>query len=303
MERLKLPNIDIKIDDGARKEALRLDPIVTAFLKENNLELDDVALLSLLEQYSQSVKLCASCKGLEHCQQSIKGHKMSLNVISGQLFDEIVLCKYQVLKKEKDSFLKNIVYSDIPIKDKYLRMSDLKDLSKEASVFGDLVRLLANAIASKQKTGYYLSGDMGIGKTYITSAFINEVVNRGYSAAFINSNAFASNMRRLVSTDNYRYNELLEEIKNVEYLAIDDLGAENISGFVRDDLLFNILDYRMGAELFTIFTSNLPLVNLEKSMAETSHDGSMLKAKRIKERIEALAKEVVLQGENRRLKA
>ncbi len=302
MDRLKLPNIDKVIDDSERREALRSDKNVIAFLEQNNLNLENIKRLSLLEDYSSSLKICEGCESLENCRQKARGQKVTLRVISEQLFDEVTFCKYHAQQAEKDRFLANIIYSDIPKKDKYLRLTDLKELSKEASPFGDIVRLLVSAITTRQKRGYYLSGKMGIGKTYITTAFINEVASRGHSAAFINANAFASDMRRLVMSDNHRYIELLDDIKNVEYLAIDDIGAENISGFVRDDLFFNILDYRMGAELFTIFTSNLPLDELTKSLAETSHDGSMLKAERIRERIEVLAKPVFLRGENRRFK-
>ncbi len=309
MDRLKLPGmddwqkIDMMTDDSERREALRHDPDIMAFLAQNGIDLKDVTRLSLLEEYGQSVKLCEGCKGLEKCRQTVKGQKMVLTVIAGQLFDEVAFCKYHSLQKEKDRFLENIVYSDIPVKDKYLRLTDLQDLSKESGPFGSIVILLINAIKKGQKRGYYLYGDGGIGKTYVTGAFINEVAHRGHSAAFINANAFASDMRRLVVDDGHRYMEVLNEIKNVEYLAIDDLGAENITGFVRDDLLFNILDYRMGAELFTIFTSNLPLDGLEKTMAETSRDGSTIKAKRIRERIEALAQTAHLRGEDRRPKA
>ena len=46
--------------------------------------------------------------------------------------------------------------------------------------------------------------------------------------------------------------DILDDLKEVDYLVLDDIGAESMSGFVRDDILFNILDYRMENKLITI---------------------------------------------------
>ncbi|EPC73643.1 DNA replication protein [Lacticaseibacillus paracasei subsp. paracasei Lpp41] len=93
----------------------------------------------------------------------------------------------------------------------------------------------------------------------------------------------------------------IDRIKRAQVLILDDIGAESISPWVRDDVLGIILQYRMQEKMPTLFSSNKSMEDLTASLAGTDRGNSeMLKAKRIMERIHFLAKEVQVGGENRR---
>jgi len=93
----------------------------------------------------------------------------------------------------------------------------------------------------------------------------------------------------------------IDSVKRAQILMMDDIGAESISPWVRDDVLGIILQYRMQEKLPTLFSSNKSMADLTESLAGTDRGNSeMLKAERIMERIRFLAKEVQVGGENRR---
>lgn len=50
---------------------------------------------------------------------------------------------------------------------------------------------------------------------------------------------------------------------------IDDIGAESMTSWIRDDVLSVILQYRMQEQLVTFFSSNLDLKALEEHLTVT----------------------------------
>jgi len=96
------------------------------------------------------------------------------------------------------------------------------------------------------------------------------------------------------------YEERFEYIKKVPLLLIDDIGAENLSAWGRDEILGPILQYRMDEHLPTFFTSNLTLTELEDHLSVASGKTDKVKARRIVERIKQLTVPLELIGKNRR---
>ncbi|MEL1196606.1 primosomal protein DnaI, partial [Staphylococcus epidermidis] len=61
-------------------------------------------------------------------------------------------------------------------------------------------------------------------------------------------------------------NNVLEKvnvIKKAPILMIDDIGADAMSAWVRDEVLGIILQYRMQEQLATFFSSNFTMTELE----------------------------------------
>ena len=89
-------------------------------------------------------------------------------------------------------------------------------------------------------------------------------------------------------------------IKRVEILLIDDIGAETMTEWSRDEVLGTILQYRMQEGLVTFFTSNFSIKDLEEHFSVSSKGIEKVKAKRIIERIKHLTIEMTLVSENKR---
>ncbi|HCJ4337398.1 TPA: primosomal protein DnaI, partial [Listeria innocua] len=95
--------------------------------------------------------------------------------------------------------------------------------------------------------------------------------------------------------------EKIQFAKETEVLMLDDIGAESMTAWTRDEVLGAILQFRMQEELPTFFSSNYNMDQLENHlMFAQNGTEEKLKARRIMERVRYLSKEVNLEGKNRR---
>lgn len=94
--------------------------------------------------------------------------------------------------------------------------------------------------------------------------------------------------------------EMVDQVKKAEILILDDIGAEQMSAWVRDEVLQVILQHRMQENLPTFFTSNFNLEELEGHFSASRNGDETWQAKRLMERVKFLAKEIHLEGVNRR---
>ena len=94
--------------------------------------------------------------------------------------------------------------------------------------------------------------------------------------------------------------EKIDQVKTAQVLILDDIGAEQSSPWMRDEILQVILQHRMQENLPTFFTSNFSFADLERHFASSKNGDETWQAKRVMERIKFLAQEVRLEGENRR---
>ena len=81
---------------------------------------------------------------------------------------------------------------------------------------------------------------------------------------------------------------------------LDDIGAEKVTEWGRDEILGTILQSRMNNGLPTFFTSNLTIEELEKNLGITKDSEDVVKAKRLIERIKYLTYDFELLGNNYR---
>src|SRR5690625_3378242 len=110
---------------------------------------------------------------------------------------------------------------------------------------------------------------------------------------------FVHQMREAIKNNTVQ--EQMDKFKYSDVLMFDDIGAETLSAWFRDEILGSILQYRMMENLPVFFTSNYNFEQLEQHLALTSKGGiEKVKAGRIMERIQQVSKEVPLIGENLR---
>lgn len=170
----------------------------------------------------------------------------------------------------------------------------------ERKVLLNEVILFANELSVNQHTaqGLFITGPFGTGKTFLMGALANLLAEKGNTVTMIHYPTFATEVRNNMNQALERINPL----KRVDVLIIDDIGAESNNAWLRDDLLGVLLEYRMKESLPTFFTSNFNMAELESHLAATKDSNDITKAKRLMERIRYLAKEIPLNGENRRQK-
>ncbi len=147
--------------------------------------------------------------------------------------------------------------------------------------------------------GLYLAGSFGIGKTYLLGAIARDLAEAGFTTTLLHFPTFAVEMKQAIGKD--QVGEKLEAIKKAPILMLDDIGADAMSSWIRDEIFGVILQYRMQEQLPTFFTSNFSMLELEQHLSVTQRgEEEPLKAKRIMERIRYLTKEIKMSGQNRR---
>ncbi|WP_300122956.1 primosomal protein DnaI [uncultured Enterococcus sp.] len=147
--------------------------------------------------------------------------------------------------------------------------------------------------------GLYLVGNFGVGKTYLLGAIAKKLAEDGYDSTLIHFPSFAVEMKQAIGKDTMI--QLLNKIKTAPILMIDDIGADAMSSWIRDDVLGVILQYRMQEMLPTFFSSNFTMKELERHLTVTQKgDQEPIKAMRIMERITFLSQEIMMIGQNRR---
>ena len=122
---------------------------------------------------------------------------------------------------------------------------------------------------------------------------------RGVSSTLLHYPSFVIDVKNAIGDGNVK--TLVDEIKLSEVLILDDIGAEQSTAWVRDEILQVILQYRMQENLPTFFTSNFNFEELELHFAKGKHgNDETWEARRVMERIRYLAEETRLEGVNRR---
>lgn len=149
--------------------------------------------------------------------------------------------------------------------------------------------------------GIYLSGSFGVGKTYLLGAIANELADQGVNSMLVHFPTFAVNMKGSIAR--HTTEQERDEVKQAPILMLDDIGADALSPWLRDEVLGVILEYRMQEELPTFFSSNFSMDELTDHLAQDNNGNSEpLKAQRIMERIRFLSREVRMVGPNLRTK-
>ena len=263
----------------------------------NRLKCDEELLMKYTSKLQVTVcelQNCSKCKGINACKNEIEGHVYYPNVIKDYLEFVYKPCKYF-----KANTIKNkTIFFDTPKVLENASLSELIDEKERTNIKKYIKDFLKKKIQGENVKGMYLSGSFGSGKSYILSALLNELSNKGFKTIIVH---YPSLLNRLKSSFNdYNYDEVLNEITTCDLLLIDDIGAENNSPWARDEVLGTILQYRMDNELTTFFTSNFTIAELEKVLSETSKGVDEIKSRRIIERIRYLTIEEQLISKNKR---
>ncbi|MCR8612976.1 MAG: ATP-binding protein [Mycoplasma sp.] len=178
-------------------------------------------------------------------------------------------------------------------------LTNINNVEGRQSFFAHVIDFIKN-IKEKDQKGLYLYGKMGIGKTFLAQSVIDHVSKKSISVSFAPVNELMMKLKTLMQTP--KFNSLVEVLKKSSVLVLDDIGAETISEWFRDEVLFSILSFRMENKLKTIFTSNYSMNELSKKEAFTSNKKFVdyEKSNRLMERIKALSVEVEITGKNLR---
>ena len=260
---------------------------------------DDIAYkyTSKLERTVEELNNCQNCKSLNMCKNKVEGMVYYPKVNGDKLEFNYVACKYMKKYIQENEEIKSKFY-EVPFDIKKARMSNIDVDKTRAHIIKWLKKFYDEYKKNQKGKGLYLYGSFGSGKTYMVSALLNELSKDGYSVVIVYYPELLRSLKE--SFDHEDYPERIEEIKRCDLLLLDDIGAETVSTWNRDEILGTILQYRMDNKKTTFFTSNLTLEDLENHFIINSKNEEKIKSRRIMERIKQLSEPQELVGENKR---
>lgn len=256
-----------------------------------------VSYTSLIMDSAKEIKNCKNCKNILECRNAVNGHVYYPSVLNNEIVFSYIPCKYK-RKLDKDTeFQNNIIMIDMPREILNASMKNIyTDDKNRIEAIKWLTTFIKKCEAGTKTKGLYLTGNFGCGKTYLVAASMNELAKKGKKVAIVYYPDFLRKLKESFSDD---FKTIFNSVKNSEILLLDDIGAETVTSWNRDEILGTILQYRMQEGLPTLFTSNLTISELEVHLASNDSEGR-IKARRIIERIKFLTDNITMIAENRR---
>ncbi len=299
-----MKSLEFKVE--VNEEVLKERAVLINTLKKDNY-LKELCVKSnidfnLIEQFPyrfskwlENIKLCQQCTGLNQCKQENKGKVYHLKN-EGYLDFVLQSCRYTRQHQKELAHLSNMAINDLPSQLHAIKMAQLEVTSSNM----EALSAVSDWLEQPSAVGYYLHGTLGVGKSTLAACACNYLARKGHWVAFVNVPDFVQRMKNLFNSPE-EYQKQMRILQHVDFLVLDDIGAESVTAWVRDELLFPILNKRMEEKKYTWFTSNEDFKSLEEHYAfSTKYGVEQLKALRIMERIKTLCKEIVINGENRR---
>ncbi|MCA1064459.1 primosomal protein DnaI (plasmid) [Rossellomorea sp. AcN35-11] len=265
--------------------------------------------LTQLDNVRMSHDNCQNCNGLSECANQLHGHKIFVQKYNGAPVFTNKPCKFLIEETERkkqqkmiksyyvNEELRNISFKDV--------REDIKDEEKRRSRILEFLILYAKEVAPGKEgdgIGIYLYGWFGSGKTFMMWALMNYLSQkRGINSIIVYVPDFVRELKSSFNNKEINIEDKINAMKEVPILVLDDIGAESLTPWVRDEVIGPLLDFRVNHKLPTLFTSNKNLKDLHDSLAFTSANGKEnQKADRIMERIENYCNVLHTEDRNRR---
>ena len=242
----------------------------------------------LISSFVQDLNYCSKCPGASKCQKATPLLCSRISYHEGLLTRELVPCK-ECLKDMK--FKNQFTIRDFP--ENWLS-SDLKHIDRTK----ERMKVIAeynNIIKDDNNYDWlYIKGEAGTGRTYLAANLAIDLAKKGKEQiAFID---VPLRFKELLSKkEPEAFEALLNKYIDAPILVMDDLGNEYTSEFVRESILFPLLNQRIKKHLFTIITSDFSIDELMTMYCKTQ--ASKPKVDQLKRLLKKVIKQEFNQGD------
>jgi primosomal protein DnaI len=285
------------------KQEIMSHPDVQAFLREHAGEITQTMLknsMMKLYEYISQTKNCRNCPSLGECVNMMNGYEPELALRGNSIDLHYRKCHRKAIDDERKQLEKLIQSIYVPKDILEASFGDFAlDTEGRLNAYEFAVNFASNYEPGKKMKGLYLYGNFGVGKSYLLGAIANQLAEKQIPSLVVYVPEFFREMKQ--SLGDHSLNEKLEKVKRAPVLMLDDIGAEAMSSWTRDEILGSIVQFRMQENLPTIFSSNFDYHELQHHLSYTQRgEEEKLKAARIMERIKYLTTPIRVEGPNRR---
>lgn len=232
------------------------------------------------------------------------GFHLDVKFNNHKIFVEDKICpKYEKILKE-NSFKKNYLWRSFDESLLELKFNNGNiDHKFNSNSRRPLLEHMNQMISKKNSHGFYLYGDTGVGKSYLTILMCNSLArkNQTVSYAFL-PDVVSKFMDKFGS--NLGVESEVEKLTKADILVLDDIGSETIREWFFNEYLLRILNYRSDHKKASIFISNYNLDELGKYYSNKKTGVNLKATLRIIDRIKGLVNSYMyeLRGKSYRTK-
>ena len=269
-------------------EKVLSDVEIVKFIRDNNFTKGDVE--NNLEKFYQFYISKDTLLNIEHRPKLVcKNKEVSIIYIESEEYRN---------KVESLKISNRVKVEFIPSRVLTYTFENLSRNREKGILATEIIKVCKNILSKQTTRGVYVYGPTGTGKTYLMGCIYNYFKQNGKEPAILYYPEFIRKIKSKIS--NNSYDLYIDLIRNEEILIIDDIGAENITEFIRDEVLGPIINHREAEKLPTFFSSNLSIDDLSELLSNGRTTIDKTKALRIVERIHSLSVSHFLDGENER---
>ena len=277
MEKLKV-NLDYASDDSVLKEMRKAYdncPAAVKFCRDNGIP-DEVIDNDITKVYDfvSDLNYCSKCPGVKKCNKNNPLLCTRIVYTSGILERQLVPCK-EIIKRMR--FERMFKVRDFPEEWLDVNLKDDVDSTVERK---KALKKYINYIKTGINEWIYLVGSKNSGRSYLAAAMVVDAARRELgNIVFLDSSLRIRELNDMSLKKKEEFQERLDFYSNVPILVLDDFGNEFKTDFIRDAIIFQIISNRASKRLFTIFTSDFTIDEIQE-LYSTSKAAS-IRAKQI----------------------
>lgn len=147
----------------------------------------------------------------------------------------------------------------------------------------------------EKNVGFLLWGAPGTGKTYLAFCIANKLIEQFVPVIAISSISFLNMLKQYYNSYGQESEaEIIAMFRNASLLILDDLGAENETGWAKEKL-YELIDFRYRDKKPLIVTTNLTPEQLKQKMTQQD------KVPRTYDRLIEMCYPIEIKGKSRRI--
>jgi len=220
---------------------------------------------------------CRACKKGEQCLQNVYGYNTKAKVPKNRAgeapsgLDENGNIAYGICDKWQECERRlDLSRIGIPPLFHNCTFDNFKPPNDNArKVLNACQKFASDLIDGKDVKGIFLSGPFGTGKTHLAAATMIRLYAHNIKGHFAVVPKLLALTRKSFHGESEERHDYIGEAVQAPVLVLDDIGAEKISEWVREQL-FLLINERYENELPTIITTNASMVELEQRIGGAS---------------------------------
>ncbi len=242
--------------------------------------------------YYNDHKDCINCNGIEQCPKVVKGMKKVIEHKNGLMHTALEACVYGERILEDQLIIQAIPLKNVDDRILLTKSKDLTMLAYQNSNAKEVLKIFGDYIENPSKKGFFIQGNPGVGKSTILGMLIRALVTKGYRCGYIHFPTFLIDLKSSFGQEGIY--ESINLMKNIDFLAIDDIGGESVTTWSRDEILSSVLAYRAQNGKATFFTSVYSIDELKKYYTMKQSDA--MQVNRLLDRMKAVSNTIILKG-------